>query len=748
MKNKLFMPLIIMLLIGVMFQFSCKKDVEPDEEAPTLSILSPTSDYSYLSESSTITISGTASDNKEIANIKWKDSHGNSGTALGTTEWTIRDVSLQNGDNVFTITAYDEADNSTSAEIMITYNKYLTFIGTPFVTPNSVFVNVSTSVNLSVTILANSNLDDNSVSLIEVDKNGNEIGEICQLFDDGNLSHGDEIKGDGVFCNITSFYRETPGDFYLRVKANTMESEGTVTAYSSICSFFVVDNINNETLQEIFNTQNAGDDKFRELSATLSKEEAISQTIEFLKTYSNVSSAVATASNDICITYSSGLKGMILTGGDNYKGGETSYGDRGNKSRIPLAKQTRGTYDENRAVVLSDPNILLDRDVIIYAPCYDQFVSWGAASEEVLYETLTESDCTQFQITYLKNGNADLDALKTLSNYGLIAIDTHGGLDDEENVIFLTGEEVSISNPHLIDWFMNRIYLVNKSQWAVKPSFISNYNHNLPNSIVYNGSCNSGHNATMANAFIGSGAQTYYGYSNSVKANFEFNTASQLFPRIITENRTTGDAFVANQHDNSNPPAYFVMFGNSNLRYQFGFVNGGFEEGYLNGFLTVGDGRVITQLGYITPYTGNFMGIISTGLGFTLEQGSISQTFCLPDNSNLNLSFKWNFLSEEFLEYVGSQYQDYFKVIVIDQNGVQNTLFSKSIDQIHESYELTSVSPEIVFDQGGVYGTGWLDLSLDLSAFAGQHITLVFAASDIGDSIYDTAILLDDITIE
>lgn len=748
MKNKLFKLMSIMLLFSVVLSVSCKKIVD-DKEDPTLSILSPTSDYSYLSETSTITISGVASDDIGIESIEWKDSNGNSGTAFGTDNWEIRDVALQNGDNVFTITAYDKAEKSTSAEIMITYNEYLTYIGIPFVSPNSVFVEVATDVRICATILPNPNLDENSVTVIEVDKNGNEISEICQLYDDGNLSsHGDEIKGDGVFSNITTFNRDTAGDIYLRVKANTTESVGTVTAYSAISRFFVVAEIEDETVQEIFNTQNAGDDKYHELAATLPKDQAVAQTIEFLKSQANVSAAVATPSNDICITYSSGLRGMILTGTGQYKGGETTpVGDRYSTKSIPLAKQTRGTYDENKGVS-SNPNLILDRDALIYGPCYEEFVEWGAASEELVYEALTSSDCNKFNTTFLTGESANLDVLKHLSNYGLIAIDTHGGVDDEGNVIFLTGEKATLGNLHLIDWIMGRVYLVNHSQWAAKPSFITNYNNNLPNTVVYNGSCCSAYNTTMAYAFLGIGAQTYFGYTNSVQASFEYNMARQLFPRLIGQNMTTGNAFTPDQHDGSDPAAYFVLVGNTNLRYKLGFVNGDFEEGNLNGFITDGDGRVITQLSYIEPYDGYYMGIISTGLGYTEAQGSISQTFCLPDNPNLTLSFNWNFLSEEFMEYVGSQYQDYFKVLLVDQNGTEHTLFSKSIDEITGGYELTHVSPEIVFDRGDVYGTGWLSLDLDLSAYAGQSVTLIFAASDIGDSIYDTAILLDNITIE
>lgn len=750
MKNKkVFKLMSIMLLFGVVFLLSCKK-TDSDMENPTLTILSPTSEYSYLSESNTITISGIASDDTGIESIKWKDSHGNSGTAFGTENWEIRDLTLQNGDNVYTITAYDEADKSTSVEIMITYNKYLTYIGAPFISPNSVFVNVATDIRICASILPNPNMDENSVTVIEVDRNGNEISEICQLFDDGNLSsHGDEIKGDGVFSNITTFNKGTASDIYLRVKANTTESEGTVTAYSSISSFFIVDEIDNATISEILSTHEIGENKYMELAASLPKDQAIAQTIEFLKAKENVASVVTTESNDICITYTSGLVGMILTGDDYYQGGLSTNNEnrRDNKNSIPLSKQTRGTYDDTR-MINTDPNTILNRNAILYAPCYSQFTGWGTEFSDDLYETLSNSECNQFNITYLKNESANLAELKTLSSYGLIVINTHGGLDDKNNVFFQSGEKASITSLHLIDWIMGNICLGNDLQWLVKPSFISTYNNNLPNSIVYIGACHSADNATLSSAFISKGARTYYGFTNSVSSQFNKERANELFPKIINENKTTGSAFTAEQHDSSTPPSYFTMTGNDKLKYQYGFVNGGFEEGNLNGFIIDGDGRVITQLSYITPYTGNFMGIISTGLGYTEAQGSISQTFCLPDNPNLTLSFNWNFLSEEFMEYVGSQYQDYFKVLLVDQNGIEHILFSKSIDDIAAGYELTHVSPEIVFDRGDVYGTGWLSLDLDLSAYAGQHVTLIFAASDIGDSIYDTAILLDDITIE
>ena len=70
------------------------------------------------------------------------------------------------------------------------------------------------------------------------------------------------------------------------------------------------------------------------------------------------------------------------------------------------------------------------------------------------------------------------------------------------------------------------------------------------------------------------------------------------------------------------------------------------------------------------------------------------------------------------------------------------------INDINAEYSLSLVSPEIVFDVGDVYGTGWQYNEFDISAFAGQSISLVFACGDAGDSIYDTVILLDEIIIE
>jgi len=153
---------------------------------------------------------------------------------------------------------------------------------------------------------------------------------------------------------------------------------------------------------------------------------------------------------------------------------------------------------------------------------------------------------------------------------------------------------------------------------------------------------------------------------------------------------------------------------------------------------------VITQLGSQKPTQGSYMGIVSTGLGYTEKYGRISQSFKVTNENRL--SIKWNFLSEEFMEYVGSVFQDYLKITISDGT-TTTTLFSEAIDGFASQYNLVRVSPTIVFDRGGVYMTGWQTSTFDISQYKGKTVTLTIETGDIGDSIYDSATLLDDITL-
>ncbi|RLC55603.1 MAG: hypothetical protein DRI30_07310 [Chloroflexi bacterium] len=112
------------------------------------------------------------------------------------------------------------------------------------------------------------------------------------------------------------------------------------------------------------------------------------------------------------------------------------------------------------------------------------------------------------------------------------------------------------------------------------------------------------------------------------------------------------------------------------------------------------------------------------------------------------MKFSWNFFSEEFLEWCYLGFDDTFSVSACDVGDPAGSCssFNTSVDILCAAGGLTP--SDISFDQGDVYDTGWISQSVDISALAGKKVELKIFSSDVGDSIYDTAILVDAISIE
>ncbi len=93
-----------------------------DETPPTIAITDPTSDSTYTTTNSTISIGGNASDNtSEIQGIVWSNSRAVSETERKTADWIIPDINLLEGDNVITVKVMDSAGNVGITTITIIY---------------------------------------------------------------------------------------------------------------------------------------------------------------------------------------------------------------------------------------------------------------------------------------------------------------------------------------------------------------------------------------------------------------------------------------------------------------------------------------------------------------------------------------------------------------------------------------------------------------------------------------------------
>jgi hypothetical protein len=91
-----------------------------DGAPPTVTIVGPTSAPTFSTASATVSVSGTASDAFGVSLVTWTNSRGGSGTASGTTGWTVSSVALQQGENVITVTAKDAAGQTATDTLTIT----------------------------------------------------------------------------------------------------------------------------------------------------------------------------------------------------------------------------------------------------------------------------------------------------------------------------------------------------------------------------------------------------------------------------------------------------------------------------------------------------------------------------------------------------------------------------------------------------------------------------------------------------
>ncbi len=100
---------------GMMATDTCQVIVAPeapseDTIAPNLTFVEPMGDPITVSWHK-ISFSGTAWDDREVAQVVWENSIGGNGMARGTTQWFIDRIMLKRGENVITVTAYDTSGN-------------------------------------------------------------------------------------------------------------------------------------------------------------------------------------------------------------------------------------------------------------------------------------------------------------------------------------------------------------------------------------------------------------------------------------------------------------------------------------------------------------------------------------------------------------------------------------------------------------------------------------------------------------
>jgi len=770
--------------------------VTVDDEDPSLSFVAPVPDGMLAVTQATVAVSGTASDNIGLGRVEWSTDQGQSGTATGTKEWQISSLPLALGTNVLTVTVYDLVGNVASATL--TLDRYQQ-AGSMTLNPGAILVDSSSPIQVNFNLGAGVTVGPLGVRLALADERNTVLEELAELFDDGDLTlHGDEILGDGVYSNRVVITESAPGAVRLMVLVDLGdEAQGR----SPVTLLPIHTPASQTEYGVVLATQTSAGQKLDSLLAQgASLEAAVAQLATLLSQQDGVASVQSSGVTSIEIRYTSGLLGGLTlqqtnTGGSvitrgggalTATAGPPTFPDealtrwtaqdtvrRAAGPTIPLHLQTTGTSfgpDDLALAPAMSPSVpkdvILSQNVLIYAP-YE--ADWDPFNEGPALVTALDDAALEFSVTYVTNQQATVAALQGMTQYGLVVLATHGSGGEwilTGQVATEEGNETyaALLKDGQLGTFTNITIGTTGSTATTKATvygatskFVANLPGTFPQSLVVNNSCESTKTTKLSDAFIAKGAQTYFGHSEVVMSDFAVNRVTELVSGMVGEGLPpVKDVFVPGQVD---PPygAEWQFVGNEELRFSDDFINGDFEFGTLQGWTTLGDGRVITRLGSLNPYEGSFMGIISTGLGFTETSGAIYQSFTVADTVN-SITLNWNFLSEEFLEFIGSQFQDFFRISITDGSGATTVLFSRTVDQIAAAFECTDeggpncslipVSPGIIFDQGDVWMTGWQTLTLNLAPYRGQTVTIKFEAGDVGDSIYDTAVLLDGMVVQ
>lgn len=721
-----------------------------DQAPPHVLITSPTSLDGTTSALPAVTLGGVALDDVGVAGLTWSSDRGGGASLLPAAgDWTIADVPLAAGDNRITVGAVDAAGQASEDTIVVTYNTNgIVFDGVPVADPDAVYENANARAAVRQGIVPNPDLDPTSVRLERIADDG-ATTPVAELKDDGSQDGGDVIPGDGVYTGTTRIQRTTLGLERYRVSARTL-SQPDLVAWSPVLTVPVIGHVSAKELDGAIKL--AGD--ARGLLANLAAggvdpDEAVAQAV-----------ALAYASGAQVAGASDGGLGAWWVDENGLLGGALAYDTdtrRGGRARrtgtaAPAFRSITGPGDASALLQVGT------RRSLILAPSFPE------AEPAAVDAMLRGSQCPQFEVASYFGADAGAERFQNLEEYGIILVASHGdalfqNLGDAyrpewswssqgAQTVVLTGTALGPSTLPLWerDLRLGRMAVFAGGTAAILPTFVTRYSIRLPASLVYVGSCRSAANPTMASALFERGAATYLGYDGYVASTFARDTGTALFADLL-QGQTAGEAF-SPVSDGGDPPASFVLAGRSDASLTADpVVNGSFEvtsgfEASVTGFTVTGDGRIVGNLGVTLPTDGQRMALVSTGLGLTKDVGTFAQPVCMPTlppgKTKLMLYYDWNFFSEEFVEFCGSQYQDSFEV-----SFGATSLQSTKVDDV-----CGIVTPaDVAFDQGGVYKTGWITQAVDVTALAGTTDLLQFGARDVGDSIYDSVILVDKVRI-
>lgn len=176
--------------------------------------------------------------------------------------------------------------------------------------------------------------------------------------------------------------------------------------------------------------------------------------------------------------------------------------------------------------------------------------------------------------------------------------------------------------------------------------------------------------------------------------------------------------------------------------------NGSFEIGDLSEWSKTGTCSSLDSLGALVPQHRKRMGYASTGPSGDQVAATLEKTFTIqPGVISIPIKFEYNFVTEEYPEWVGTIFDDALRITLTAPDGTETMLVSESVNG--SSFTMYTDSPAIDFPGGDntVGQTGWKPASATIPVTQGSG-TYKIKITDAGDDIYDSVVLIDNIRLK
>lgn len=404
---------------------------------------------------------------------------------------------------------------------------------------------IETKVKTDVKVTVQTNGETEYESLMLVDENGNELGE---LKDDG--SEADSYAEDHVYSAEIEFSSEEPATWKLFVSDGSLLSSQFETVY-----FYPA--YDPDAYQNFVDVQGELRDVLDYSDDLEADHEIAMQMLGQMLNDGKVSN----------YSFNNGSIQIQLTGGGTYvysynPGGDWKTGESGSAEGgqdLPISAATMYSITPNT------------HKVATLQPYRDEL---GAGGVDDAANSVANSG---YNFVFTQNADgvtAGIEMMKTLNEYNVILLDGHGGYSPELHSFIGTGTRTSseLDEVYWPDIYYDRIIKLSGGNYGVTSAFFDRYYEegDFGECIVYLGCCHGADDWVLADTLKSKGVDAIFAYRNTVTVSYDANMVRTILEELSKDAETpvtVAEALEAAQAqhgatDDSNAHWYNWLLGN------------------------------------------------------------------------------------------------------------------------------------------------------------------------------------------